>query len=205
MHGRTSNDFITHIVEPSIRALDAYIEELGLTQEGAWAFEQSDLEELRGETMRGFALALQSFWERQLRGYLAGCASEFGTATAKEIEKATWVDLQRLFLSLRGVALTQFSPFPHLDLLQQIGNVCRHGEGPAATRLRADHPEFWPDPYRQHAGDIVVDLALLSRLAPAIVNFWIEAEDIYINSLGSKHPSTAHRLREAEVRWRGRT
>jgi len=204
VHGRTASDFIGHIVEPSIRALDLRIEELGRRQEGAWAFEQADLEDLRGETLRGFALALQSFWERQLRTYLAGCASEFGGATDKEVEKANWADLQRLFLDLRGLALTRFSPFPLLDLLQQVGNVCRHGEGPAATRLRDRHPELWPDPYRRQAGDIVVDPRLLTRFAGAIAAFWTETEDIYVNSLRSKHPSTERRLREAETRWGGR-
>src|SRR3546814_18258276 len=80
------------------------------------------------ESKLAFGLAIQSIWERQLREYLRGCAGELvpGEPIGAKIERADWKALRKYFRKLRGIELEVFPSFDNLDLLQHLGNACRH-------------------------------------------------------------------------------
>jgi hypothetical protein len=105
---------------------------------------------------------------------------------------------------LRGLHINQLRGFANLDLLQLVGNTCRHGDGSSCDKLRARRPDLWPNECHQDAQGLGVTLELLRNFVAAITDFWTDAEDIYANSLTSKHPSVVRRLAEIEPRWRAR-
>lgn len=204
-HARTVQDFLAMVVAPGVSALDARIADLERSQDVSAAFELSDVQELREETMRAYALSLQATWERQLRGWVEACAREVGSLRAEDVRKADWVRLQAYFKTLRGLPMDEFAGFSELDLLQLVGNTCRHGDGVSCDRLKSRRPDLWSDPYRQGASGLMIDLALLRTFVAAIAEFWMDAEEIHANSLKAKHPSVVRRLAEAEGRWTSRS
>lgn len=92
-----------------------------------------------------------------------------------------------------------------LEVLQLVGNTCRHGGGASCAALKLRRPDLWPDAYRQDAMGLAIEVALLRDFVTAIEAFWTDAEDVYKNSLKRKHPSVVRSLEAAEARWRGRT
>jgi hypothetical protein len=64
------------VIAPAIRALEEKIAALGRSDIPGDAFAQADMEDVLKETKMAFGLSIQSIWERQLRGYLRGCAEE---------------------------------------------------------------------------------------------------------------------------------
>lgn len=203
-HSRTVEDLLTLVVEPGIAALDARIETVTRSDDVARHFELSDLGELREEMLRGYALAIQSAFERQLRGWLVSCAEESGLVGANRVRRDEWDKLQSAFLVMRGLRMEQLGGFEDLDLLQLVGNTCRHGDGPSCDRLKARRPDLWPNEYRRGADGLAIELPLLRTFVAAITAFWTDAEDVYANSLTAKHPSVVRRLAEVEPRWRAR-
>lgn len=143
-HDLTIQTYFEDVVLPAIATLEAKIEALGRSEHPGDAFAQSDMEDVLQESNLAFGLAIQSIWERQLRSYLLGCASELHPEEnlAPRIEKADWAGLAKLFRRLRGIALDAFPSFPELDLLQELGNACRHGDGKSAVRLYERLPIF---------------------------------------------------------------
>jgi len=214
--------YLEQVVSPALLTLEQRIAALETSDAPGAVFEKADTEAVRDATLQAFFLSIQSLWERQLRGYLVSCAREFSRVDlVRKIERAIWNDLQGHFLDLRGIPLSAFASFPELDLLQTIGNVCRHGDGAAARKLYGDHPEFWPPKseglevfgLEAHIDDepradaLLVSVGTLENFGSAIIAFWDNAEFIYINSLTSKHPSVVQRLQREEAafraRWRG--
>lgn len=203
-HGRTLEDFLTLVIEPSLAELDGRAATLRASDDVAAAFVLSDLEVLREETLRAYALSVQATWERQLRGWLAACAAEVGAPDPADVHTANWKRLQAIFRELRGLSMDGFAGKAALDLLQLVGNTCRHGDGASCRALKARRPDLWPDPFRPNANGLAVDLALLRAFVAAIAEFWTDADEIHANSLQAKHPSVVRRLAQAEVRWRDR-
>lgn len=201
VHARTVEDFMTYAVEPSFVAIEERIERLMATQEGAWQFEEADLEDLRIEATKAFALSLQSFWERQFRAWVIRANDQLNVVEPDAVHRADWTKLRKIFKQLRGgLDVAEIGRWDELNMLNLIGNACRHGKGSATELLRTRYPELWSVPHE----DIRIELSLLRKLAAAIVDFWAAAEDIYNNSIRLKHPSTVKALMQAEARWRSR-
>jgi hypothetical protein len=207
-HGRTVTNYVLDVVKPAIAALEAKIAELDASSD--------PVEDLQQETFLAFALALQSIWERQLRDYLIGCAKELAhpRVSASAIAKANWNDLCKHFRTLRGIPIEHFPTFGELDILQLLGNACRHGEGNSAAELWARRPELWPPRWQspfddepqvgpQHPSAIRLTVADLEGIAGAIATFWSDAEYIYNESIGRKHDSLERTLikERATRRW----
>jgi hypothetical protein len=215
-HGRTVTSYVDDLVEPAIAALDTRIAELGQSGE-AWApFAKADTQTLRSETMKAFALAIQSLWERQLRSYLEGCANELQLAEAvlKEVRANQWERVERAFHSVRGLALSAFPSYPLLAALHLLGNVCRHGNGPSVARLHTLRSDLWGNLdvvtingttlSRPPSAELLdVELHHLRSFAAAIGEFWEDAHTIYLQSLGSKHENVDAELarRRAAGAW----
>lgn len=167
-----------------------------------------------------FGLSIQSIWERQLRGYLRGCAEELrsGDGLAARVRKGNWEKLCTLFLELRGIRFDAFPSFAELEILQLLGNACRHGDGPSAVELAKRCPELWPVyspmPFEDQPPDsgppsvalMDVPVERLRAFIAAIAAFWDDAEYIYNESIERKHPSLEARLARERIerRWRPR-
>lgn len=221
-NGEMAITYVSDVVMPSLGKLEAHIH--GLTardDDPAAMFGIEPARELHRATLLGYALALQSLWEKQLRTYLEGCARDLNLdpQVITTIEKATWKQLDSLFERLRGVPLTAFEEYARLNLLQLLGNVCRHGGGASLNRLANEHPELWaqeeqatavpppPGPLIEPArtvGTLQISLALLTSLAAAIESFWAETEYIYCESIERKADSLEARLVDERRKRAGR-
>ncbi|MCS2611006.1 hypothetical protein [Halomonas dongshanensis] len=208
MHGISVQSFLDDVIVPSIQALEEKMHILSRSDEPITALALSDTGDMLRETKMAFALSIQSIWERQLRGYLRGCASALRPHKGLEekAEKANWRRLRELFIELRDIELEAFPSFSELDKLHLLGNACRHGDGPSATELARHCPELWPD-YLLPPADAnqvtavapsveLMDIPLdrLRLFCAAIVTFWGDAEYIYNESIECKHPSLEARL-----------
>lgn len=212
------------VVEPSLATMEARIADLLVLSQTEIVAEFSigPAKQLLRTTLVGYCLSIQSLWEKQIRGYLEGCARELQaaspTATAR-IRRANWDELNALFEEVRGVPLTAFEQYTHLNMLQLLGNFCRHGSGVSLNRLATEHPELWPpEPVPENlppppcgwpeqlrtAENIHISLELLKALAGAIDSFWQETEYIYNESINPKHPSLETRLAEERKKRAGR-
>lgn len=213
---RTVDAYVTNVMRPGIAALDKQIDDYGRSDE-IWApFAKADLEALRKETFKVFALALQSLWERQLRDYIVGCArmlklapsvSEMALGTQKyKVEKA--------FLEARGIGLHHFPSYATLSILHLIGNICRHGNGKSVSILHGLRPDLWqttdyhpvdlkPYPHVPNADSLQIDPELLDEFAAAIKQFWFDLETIYYQTLSQQDVRVAAELekRRSEGAW----
>lgn len=212
-HDYTVQAYVDDVVAPAVATLEAKIEELGRSDWGPAPFAQADLKNMLRETMLAFGLSIQSIWERQIRTYLIGCASELrpGEPVAAKLEKADWPELCKWFRKLRGINLEAFPSFPMLDTLQLLGNACRHGDGKSSIELALRHPELWPvipplpkgfgvsPPLPPSVSRMEVSVDWLRDFAKAIAAFWRDAEYIYNESIERKDPHLEARL----VRDRG--
>jgi hypothetical protein len=211
-HVRTIEMFLESVAIPSVRAIDDRMDQLRASDEVVAMFELSDMENLRAVTLSALCLSLQSMWEQQLREYLCGCANELAKPPrlVSNIQGKDWEYVKLQFLELRKLPFSHFQAHRDLDLLQLLGNFCRHGEGRASATIRADFPDFCtqipaspPMPFEGSVGspsrlDILVKVNDLERFAGAIVSFWTEAEWIYNNSISRKHESTVRAIRKRE-------
>lgn len=215
LHASAVRLYMDSVVRPALDAVDARHDELARDDDPVAIFMKADVEELRKSAIEAFVLAIQSLWERQLRQFLKGCARELkcSDALVKSLATDDWTKLVRHFGDLRGVPLEVFDSFEDLDLLQLLGNACRHGDGKSATMLHARWPELWPawlpspsgpwtpllggeaQPRPPPFSSISVPRALLDRFANAVIWFWEDHNYIYTNSLLSKHCSVAGSLR----------
>lgn len=207
-YGNVVQDYLSLVVKPSLQALQQRSDELMATPDGDMitkAFLIGDHSLLQQKTAMAFCLGIQSLWEQQIRTYVANCVrqhftpdcdpSEAGNEITKRVEqvqKATWgKNFNKLFLLERGLKLTSFNSYAQLDLLMRLGNVCRHGEGPEATRLFDQRPDLWDaskmagnfligddmefDLDRKVA-DMKISFELLRSLVISVVLFWRDLE-----------------------------
>ena len=210
-YGRMAQAFLKNVVEPSLEALDAEIDEWSRSDDPAALFAQADTEELLRATTMAFCLSIQSMWERQIRTYLRKCAEELrpDSTFAKKAMNERWEKIDKLFLDLRGISLTAFEAHGDLDLLHLLGNACRHGDGPSARALWNRRPDLWPHRFtpsptfevvRQAANEpqsieaVVIPRDLVRSFANAIASFWDEAEYIYLESIERKHETVEAKL-----------
>lgn len=217
-HGVGVQSFFDDVVMPAIHSLEEKIATLGRSDNPGDAFAQADTADVLQETKMAFGLSIQSIWERQVRGYLRGCAEELrpGEGRATQVTTANWEKLSALFLELRGIRLDAFPSFAELDTLHLLGNVCRHGDGPSAVELAKRCPELWPvyspTPFENEppvpgpppAALMDLPVSRLRAFVVAVARFWGDAEYIYNESIERKHPSLEARLvrERAERSWR---
>jgi hypothetical protein len=211
-YGEIARDFLTLVVSPSLDALDGEIQKWRDTGDTVSHLMVFDLSELVGKTRMAFCLSIQSLWEQQIRNYLSGCLKELNIDPfpvsqrrgANTVHSVLWGDeLNAVFASLRGIALPSFESYQTLDLLQTVGNVCRHGDGTSSQRLWKAHPELWPlhglsewdDPTTPPSvQSMQIPRELLTTFVEAIELFWSDAEYIYNESIKSRSPSLEARL-----------
>lgn len=199
-------DYWRKVAEPALRSAEEEVNHWASIDEGAACFVHANLVDQRAVTAAAMCLSLQSIWERQLRQYLLSCvgyaAAEAGLRA--KIQRAPWDQLQTLFCQLRGVSMNAFLPYPDLDLLMSLGNVCRHGDGDSARKLWVSHPALWPDhcrtplpdllaleagvvkmvePSAPSATQINITTSMLERFAASIADFWSMVEYLYNESV----------------------
>lgn len=176
------------------------------------------MEDVLAETKLAFCLAIQSVWERQLRGYLYGCAEELrpGEGIGAKVERANWPGLCALFRELCGIRIEAFPSFGELDTLHHLGNACRHGDGASVAELTQRCPDWWPvytplppefgpsPPPRQTVAAMSVPVERIVIFVGAIVGFWDDAAYIYHESIANKHESLERQLvrERIERAWR---
>lgn len=233
-YGPIAKDFLTLVVNPSLDALDAQVKYWEESDDPVSHFMLSDLSELIYKTRMAFCLSIQSLWEQQIRTYLAGCQQQLGINPfpisnrrgANSIQTVYWGDeLNTVFEKLRDIALPSFPSYESLNLLQLVGNVCRHGDGNSSLRLWRARPDLWPmyhDSDNEFLQSMDSDQAppvelmqipreMLEDFVDKICLFWDDTNYIYEESIESKHPSLEARLvvRRAErangIRYSGFT
>lgn len=206
-HSIALKSYLSDVINPTIEAVKNQIAKYAASDEGGAPFAQSDAEYLLDETIMAFCLAIQSFWERQIREYLIGCAGELRPKQGLEdkVKKATWEKLEGLFFDLRGISLKEFPSYETLFTLHLLGNVSRHGEGPSVEKLWRRRPDFWPRdrfamPGQQKptgppsVGQMNISPVELRSFINAIISFWDDAEYIYLESIDRKHESVERKL-----------
>jgi hypothetical protein len=217
-HSITVESYFNDVIMPALATLDEKIAMLEDSREPSAAFAYDDMKDILRESKLAFCLAIQSIWERQLRAYLRGCANELrqGDAIGARIDRADWKELCQCFRELRNIDLNAFPSFDSLDVLQHLGNACRHGNGNSATELARRCPDLWPDisslPPMPHMppGSPSIELprtvdrmdipvARLRSLVGAIAQFWRDAEYIYNESIERKAPHLEARLAKERI------
>lgn len=218
-HDLTIRSFFTDVIQPAIRDVEGRIEALGRSDDPVACFEQSDMEDVLAETKLAFCLAVQSVWERQLRAYLSGCATELrpGEGLEAKIERANWQRLCALFRELRGIEIEAFPSYAALDTLHHLGNACRHGDGASAEMLAERFPQWrrpytpmppeWggpADPPRLTVDRMNVPVEQIAGFVEAIAAFWSDHTYIYNESIERKDPHLEAKLARERVEraWR---
>jgi hypothetical protein len=198
-HADEMRHYLERVITPALDAIDARLHELSASAEPIAVFQLGDMEKLSESTNQAFALSLQSQWERQLREFLKDCARElkYPEKYSQQLESANWTDLLKYFQELRGLPLQAFDSFSDLEVLQLLGNACRHGEGKSARILYQRCPEFWPKwptalpaglfgPNPRPFSQIRLQRSHLVRLTHAVIWFWDDHNYIYTNSIKSQ-------------------
>jgi hypothetical protein len=215
-YGAIAKEFLALVIYPALDALDYEIQKWEDSEDPISHFMIADITELTEKTRMAFCLSIQSLWERQIRTYLSGCHQELKIDLSSVSKRkasdvahiALWGDeLNTVFERLRGVTLQSFDSYQNLNLLQLVGNVCRHGDGPSSRQLWKDHPELWPtydpagpfhDPSEQlqppPADMMIISRDLLTSFVEAIDLFWDDTEYIYNESIEVKAASLKTRL-----------
>ncbi len=211
-YDRTAQAFLDEVIRPAFAALDARLQALKADEDPCIVFVIADHEVLTEQTALALALAIQSMWERQLRAYVGGCAGELKIAQAiKQSSSNAWKDVEEAFELTRGISLREMPRYADLSLLHVLGNVCRHGPGKSLAALWRDHEALWPSRGERDAAaralspgvepdnspsmfGLTISLELLESFTSAIVEFWNEANYIYMESIERKHESLEQRL-----------
>lgn len=198
-NGFYTEHYFNTVVEPALRTLADQIDEQEAKQEDGYPFVVLHLQAIEKVTVEAFALTLQSLWERQLRRYLGSHKPQ--EISHEMLELANWGKLQGYFRAWRPIGLHDFDSFVWLDLLQELGNACRHGDGRASRLLFEKYPGLWPNwpprytalpgmihPPTQPSGfpsfrDIVIPKQWLQRFTEAIGWFWEDIKYLYSSSL----------------------
>jgi len=212
-HALAMRLYLENVVTPALDAIEVRLDEMSRSNEAADVFGLDGMKALQRSTIEAFALSLQSMWERQLREFLKSCARELKRpeGQVKELEGAKWETLLKRFHELRGLPLNAFDSFRELELLQLLGNACRHGDGPSTETLSQRWPELWPDlPWSdaplvprpaplgpdgasritsRSFSEVSLSRSLLVQLTYAVIWFWEDHNYIYTNSITVKHSS----------------
>ncbi|WP_175761484.1 hypothetical protein [Burkholderia anthina] len=178
----------------------------------------ADGQALLQATVQAFCLSIQSLWERQLRNWLNSCIvpAPQSMRQRRTARDGSLSELSGLLLELRGIALTAFPSYADLDLLQRVGNACRHGDGRSAIALFRSNQELWPNwssapfPWSDDNPPVgpppppsferaLLPRELLDRFATAITGFWEDVEYIRLHSIETKH----HQIHVEMERLRG--
>ncbi|ANC02556.1 hypothetical protein AB688_10655 [Pseudomonas putida] len=200
-YGEVAQDFLSLVVEPSLAALELRRAEIAAQPDQiVAAFHLYDHYHLMTKTSMALCLGIQSLWEQQLREYLGNCGSRvhLNSSTRSNIKGANWgvsgrfPSLNQLFVEIRGLELENFTSYKRLEKLQLLGNVCRHGEGGSAVKLRANYPELWPsceaDSLRSVDG-MLISTFLLRDLVNAVVLFWLDMDIACTEALIPNNPA----------------
>lgn len=138
-------DFLDHVVHPSITTITRKIDELSTSENDIAVFQISDFKELKNSTIQGYIIAVQSMWERGVRSMLSACEMKmFNGDSLDAIKKAKWSNdnggLQKHFQRLIGISMHSFSSYAVLEFLVILANGIRHGDGPSSKRLYGNPP-----------------------------------------------------------------
>lgn len=216
--------FRNQVVLPSLGALSEKIDELHASDDPGSIFLASDFNELKRKTAEGYIIAIQSMWERGLRGMLASCESRICNGSDLEaLKTATWSgrskNLQDHFLRLVGIPIQSFSSFSDLDFLQTLGNAIRHGDGNSARRIYQMTPSLWPSQHKLEQAtfielmeveveksvadfppfdEIEIPLVVVDQMIMSVMWFWEDIENLRCNSFRRKHDSVIRKL----SKWR---
>lgn len=219
-HAHALRLFRDSVVRPSLQAIDREIDENARSDNPASVFYESDLADLFQATVESYLLAVQSMWERGLRKLLISREKSLYSGDGVTVlQKATWSSgtrsLQFHFERLLGVPMAAFDSYEDLDLLQNLGNAVRHGDGPSAERVHKLAPSLWwnwiapgetilagpitmkvPDDALKHPSFDTVSLkeSVLEQMVESVCDFWQDLEYIRCNSFRNKHESTLRHL-----------
>ncbi|WP_314440886.1 hypothetical protein [Massilia timonae] len=219
-HARALQLFRDSVVRPSLHELDREIEENARSDDPASVFYESDLADLFQTSIESYLLAVQSMWERGLRKLLISREkSLLGKDGVSALQRATWSSgtrsLQFHFERLIGFPMTVFGAYEDLDLLQNLGNAIRHGDGPSAERVHKLAPSLWwnwiapnetlqAGPFTVEASDsapkhpsfdaISLGKSVLEQMMQAVCEFWQDLEYMRCNSFRNKHESTLRQM-----------
>lgn len=200
LHVGSMTVYWDEVIQPAVAVLVPKSDRWRITENLVESLELEDFELAYRYTMQGFSLVVQSMWERQLRTYLLSCAKEqpeLGVSAAR-LKDAKWPELQHDFLKLRGVPLSMFESFEDLDLLQTLGNACRHGDGGSARKLFRVCPDirdqglktshsWWREDERSVPAEptferVTIPAVLLQQMVQSVIWFWEDQEIVFLNS-----------------------
>lgn len=97
--------------------------------------------------------------------------------------------------------LESFASYNRLDKLQLLGNVCRHGEGALAVKLRGKYPELWQKAMTKTeqfgiavtafmpVGGMLITADVLRDFVNAVVLFWLDMRIASTEALIPSNPT----------------
>jgi hypothetical protein len=214
--------FRTKVIRPSLAALDHELHVLRQSEDPSWVFLEDDYVELFDRTLQGYLLATQSMWERGLRALLVERDKRlYRGANVKALQRAHWTQthggLQSYFNDLLGIELTAFDTYIDLDLLQNLGNAIRHGDGASSQKVYMMCPGLWQQwlppgsvieggpftirvpldaPAVPSFESITLPQALLEQLVQSVIWFWDDIEHMRCNSFSRKHPTVEKKIEQ---------
>ncbi|TEA79244.1 hypothetical protein [Allopusillimonas ginsengisoli] len=212
--------FKESVVQPSLRALDAEITKFQGSDEPLADFFADEYAELFQTTIEGYVIAVQSMWERGLRAMLIRRDKKLTKFPQPQtLERATWggraSSLQDHFLRLMGVPLHAFDSYSDLDLLQNLGNAIRHGDGAAARKVHELCPNLWfnwlapgteimagpfhfvtsqDGPKNPPFASITLPERVLEQMIQSVMWFWEDIECMRCNSFKRKSRSVVTKI-----------
>lgn len=181
-------------------------------------------------SIESYLISVQSMWERGLCKLLISREkSLLGKDGGSALQRATWSSgtksLQFHFERLIGFPITAVGTYEDLDLLQNLGNAIRHGDGPSAERVHKLAPSLWwnwiapnetlqAGPFTVEASDSVskhpsfdiisLGKSVLEQMMQAVCEFWQDLEYMRCNSFRNKHESTLRQMSAWAEERRGR-
>lgn len=207
------------VVAPSLEILKHKIDDNHRSNDPAAEFLVDDLAYLLRQTLAGYLLTVQSMWERGLRKILIGREQRLYEGRGViALQKANWTgdsNLQSHFERLLKIPLTAFDSYADLNLLQNLGNAVRHGDGASAQRLYKLAPALWFDWVTSRNSltegkiftAVPIDVPksppfekinfcedLLMQMIQSVSDFWEDVEYIRCNSFHSKSDSVMRML-----------
>lgn len=223
-HISTLEMYRDEVVRPSLRSLDEKLEFYGRGEEEVHIFAHSDFSDLHHSTIEGYLLTTQAMWERGLRAMMLGVAAQqrADEKTINSIKSARWAakekdGIQAHFEALFGAPLEWFGCHQDLNILQELGNALRHGDGRSAVNLHKLCPSLWvhwlqpgmaiqlgygefrvPDNAPRHPSfdHITLTGALLEQMMLTVFWFWQDIEFVRCNSFNRKAGSVVRLLEQ---------
>lgn len=221
-HSRALELFRDSVVRASLQAVDREIDDNARSRDIGSEFLEGDLADLHHATVQGYLLTVQAMWERGLRRLLVKREKRLcGGESVERVYKALWTKpgapkgLQWHFQRLLGLPMDAFDSYADLDLLQNLGNAIRHGDGQSAQRVHELAPSLWwswfPPGETYMAGPyeitvpadwpkfpsfdkVTLTQELLEQMIQSVLDFWEDLEQIRCNSFHAKHFTVERRL-----------